>query len=802
MKIKFALTIIFISSHIFSFAQEKSNNHIIKGRIRDSITNAPISYVTVTLNSIKGLPVRSTLSKTDGSFLLEKVSAEATSVAINAVGYTAKTIYIDSIKIKSENIDLGNILLNSRTNELKEINVSAQKPIIKQETDRIIYDVQADPDSKGQNALDIMRKVPLISLDADDKIQLKGSSKYLILINGRSSGILTRNPREILLSMPALHMQKIEVITTPPAKYDSEGVSGIINIITTQNKNDGYNALIGTFFNSLIGEGFWSELTLKRKKFGISGFMMGLLNNPPHTEINNYRIQNDPFGSKVLQEGANRSDGNHKDGNIEISYDIDSLNLVTGSFALNFEKGDQTENDLFRIFNKNNDIDKLYRLNYNNRSHINGYDIGVNYQRGFKNNKNRLFTTSYKLITFDNDQNITNAATEKFNYYNDDLWQQNGSGSQEQTFQLDYVHPLKNLDIEGGIKFISRKNYSEFLTGNFDTPEIKIPTESDKFDYLQNIYSAYNSYYLKLKNWGIKLGFRLERTTINANSLSLSTAINNNYSNFIPSLSVQRNLNNARSLNFGYSQRLQRPGIAQLNPFVNKSNPLFYYSGNPNLLPVVNHNFEFGYSQSTKGYFMISADYSFAHNTIQNLISLGLDSISRSTYYNIGKSENTGLNISYSYPITKKLNLNINGRASYTWLQGYINNELQKNSGIQANSNASLSYKLEHDWRLSFNFGYTSRSVLLQGSLNEYYNSSIIVNKEFLKKKAGIFMNLKNPLQKFRHATTLSNTDFFTQQSDIKSYYRGIYINFYYRFGGLDEKIKKNKRGVNNDDIK
>src|SRR4029077_13347907 len=173
---------------------------------------------------------------------------------------------------RGQSADLGTIYLKPSGKQLKEVSVVVVKPLIKRDLDGITYDVSADPETPSLSALDMMRKVPLLTVDGNDNIKLKGKANYKILINGKESALMAKNPSDVLRSMPATNIERIEVITTPPAKYDAEGLAGIINIITKKNVDQGYNIGINGRYNTLWGPGFNLNGTLKQGKFGLSAF--------------------------------------------------------------------------------------------------------------------------------------------------------------------------------------------------------------------------------------------------------------------------------------------------------------------------------------------------------------------------------------------------------------------------------------------------------------------------------------------------------------------------------------------------
>lgn len=785
-----------------AFAQTPSV-YSIKGVVTDSLTKKPIEYVTVGLKATDGKAVKSALTSSKGAFSFDKVASGKYNVTLVSIGYQKKTIAVDATRAGNAEVSLGTILLTSATNQLSEVSITADRPIVKQEVDRISYDVQADPENKVNTVLDMLRKMPLVSLDAEDNIEVKGSSSFKVLINGRPSALVARSPKDVFKSMPASSIQKIEVITTPPAKYDGEGLAGIINIITNKKVDQGYNGSLSARYSFPYGPGANAQLTVKGGKFGFSAYGGASMQNAPSTGFSSSRLTI-PTQTSLLQTGSRENDADWGYTNMELSYEIDSLNLITAEAGFNKYGGTSLSDQLSRQLDGNGTLTQGYRLMNTGDFNWGGYEVGVNYQLGFKRNKEQLMTASYKYNSNADDMLSELLTSENFSYPLNDYRQENNSGTDEQTFQLDYTHPAgKKLNIEGGLKGILRGNFSDYEYQSFvpGTGEFVVDEDrSNKFNYQQDVYSFYNSYQLKLDKWGVKAGLRLERTVVDADFTSSAQKFDTDYNNFIPSVSVQRKLKNNSSLNLGYTQRIQRPSIWQLNPFVDESNPQFIRSGNSNLKPVLNHNFELSYSMFKKGSVNMGLSYGFANNTIQYVSRLD-GNVTRTTFENIGSSKNLGFNASTNRQITKDFNINVNGRLSYMWIEGFVNDKFYENDGIQGNAYLYAGYKLPQDFRLGFNAGFYSAWINLQGKSNPYYYTSASLSKEFLKKKATLSASVSNPFQKFRNWKNDTSTPDFIQTSSSQNYYRNFNVNFNYRFGQLKESIKKNRRGISNDDV-
>lgn len=784
-------------------AQNPEARGVIRGIIADSSNNEKIAYATISIKIEGAENLRSALSKEDGSFMIEKIPFGKHQLIVLNVGFK-KLVQEIIISEEKSTLNLGTIFISSSNNQLQEVQITTEKALVKQEVDRISYDVQSDPESKFQTALDMLRKVPLVSVDADDNIQVKGSGNFKVLINGRPSSLVARNPRDVFKAMPASSIVKIEVITNPPAKYDAEGLAGIINIITTKKLESGYNGTVSTRYNFPWGPGVSASLTLKKNKFAMSAYYGNGYQDIPQTGFNSSRIgllQE----TTLLQNGTNKNFWFWQYLESEMSYEFDTLNLLTATIGTNPGYGDTKSIQSNNLFNSTGGVDQSFILTNNGHNDWNGTDIGLNFQHGFKKNKDQLLTLSYKYSPSTNGNENNVSASQNVNYNFNPFKQKNESGTKEQTYQMDYVHPIKKVDVEAGVKAILRNNYSIYSQHNFDpfTNEYVYDTSnSNNFDYQQNVYSFYNSYNVKLDKWGIRLGVRIERTNVDADFETTATKVKQDYTNVIPSVSVQRKFKDMSSMNLGYTQRIERPSIWELNPFVNQSNPRFLSYGNPNLQAVLTNNFELGYSTFKKGSINVGASYSFANNTIQNVTSLGSDTISRDTYENIGKDKKLGFNANISYPISKKLNVNVNALLSYIWIEGTFNSQFYTNEGFQGNAFAFASYTLPKEIRTRVNVGYYSPWIQLQGQSNEFVYSSFSVSKDFLDKKLTVTAQISNPWKKYRDWEQNFNTSQFIQTSNYQNFYRNYGCSLSYRFGKLDGGVKKSQRGISNDDVK
>lgn len=777
----------------------------IKGRVTDSISQKVLSFATITLLSVpRARIVKSTFTDAEGRFELSQLSWGDYNLTVTNLGYKPLHITIPTPPSNSGDIiTLGKLSIAPIQNDLSAVNVSGFKPLIVQQADRLSYDVQADPESKASNALDMLRKVPLVSVDGADNIRLKGGSNYRMLINGKTSSLVSNNPSDLLKAMPADNIEKIEVITTPPAKYDAEGISGIINIITQRKLSEGYSVSLTSTYNTVNGPSVNGNAKLKHGKFGIQGFV-GTAQPIEQTVATGYQnATSSPLSSQVLQEGMMVQDRENTFGSAQFSFEADSLNLFTAE--LEYQTGGSTQRmqQVSNYFDQQMRMNQSYELMNSSINRLRGTDLGFNHEHTFRRAKGQLLTSSYRY-SYSRDA-FTNDATygKTLNYPSLDFLQNNKSGSKEHTAQIDYVHPFRIFQVELGAKAILRDNFSEFDRRNLDLQSGVYrldPNQTNEFTYKQNIYSLYNSYHLTSGDWDARAGLRLERSSVEANFSATPDLIKQQYTNLFPSLSVQKMLDGSNSLSVGYQQRLARPGILLLNPFENYSNPGFLTSGNPNLEAVINHSVDLIYGNYSKRPFTLGLNYTFANNTIENVTQVGEDQISRTNYQNVGKKRTIGVLFNANFTFSPKLNTNIDAQLMHVGLSGLIGANTYDSDGFQGHIFSNTRYRFEKGYRLGMDVSYDSRYVLLQGRDNDFLYYSVSGSRDFFDDKATISVSSSNFFNKYNRLDFRTQGRDFDQRRFYDIYYRRFNIRLIYKFGRLKEDIKKNKRGIRNDD--
>ena len=766
----------------------------ITGAVSEQSKGSPLRLATVELlKKSNGSALAATSTDSAGKFVLSTADSGDLRLVVTLVGYSK---FDTTIAGGTGDVEIPPVYLSSEYKQLGAATVTSVRSPVHQEVDRLVYDVQADPENKINTLVDMLRKVPLISVDADDNVKVKNSGNYKVLVNGKETSMTTNDPKTFFRSMAANNVQKIEVITTPPAKYDGEGLAGIINIVTVKKMNNGYSGSLSANYKDPNGPWGNGNINLKAGNFGLSAFAGVTEYNTPTTTFG-YTQQGLSGSPLFVQEtGSGHTRSNNEYASTQLSYTIDSLNLLTADLGYNRNNGTN-----FRTYFSNQTIDTAsasYGLSNNGTSSGSGYDLGLAYQLGFKHNKGQLLDLAYKYTSSTANLGNNVGLFDKVDYDQDNYIQQNKTGFGEHSIQLDYTQPLKKVEMDAGAKVILRSYTSDYSLDSFDAQTGNYMVDSagsNNFTYDQDIYSVYNSYQLNLHKWTIMAGLRDELT-------ENTGSIGSHYNNLLPSLAIQDKFTSAQSINFGYSDRIQRPGIQQLNPFVNEQNPLFINYGDPYLKPELNHTFSASYSLNLKFSLNFELSYSFSDNTIQNVSTLMADGVTNITYQNLGKDKNYDANLGMFIPAGRHLIVNLNGQVSYVRMTGTVDTAMLMRSGTVGNATVYAGYKFGNDWRAGFTFLYFSPVVTLQSTGSPYYYTSLSVSK-VLFKKLTISASASNPYQRFLDFKYKTADPAFLQLSNTNIVYRRFNIGINFRFGKLKgDSVKKSKNTINNSDIK
>ena len=801
MKYTFLLLMSFLFT-LTTLAQSISVN----GKLVSSDNNGlPYATISIAEGSSPNVSVKKLATKEDGTFStsLEKLEYLLT---FNFVGMDEIVESIDLTQTDKA-FDMGVISMKESSTELEELSVTAQRPLVKVEIDKLTYSAKDDPESSTSNVLDLLRKVPLITVDGEDEIQLKGSSNFKIYLNGKPSNMVSNNPSQVLKSMPANSVKDVEVITDPGAKYDAEGVGGIINIVTDKRVDDGYSGSVGANGDTFGGYGGNAYLSTKYGKFGFSGNAGYFYHDRPESESNYTREEFNPSPvNRLIQNGTSESNGGGLFLSGTMSYEPDTLNLFNIS-ASRF--GGEFKSLSSMVASSEGIRPYSYNTNSNSIGNFGGMNVSADYQRSFKK-KGELLTLSYRLEKNPNDSEFESEYdnVEGGFYYESGykLRSSNDAVGQEHTTQIDYVNPLnENHSIEAGLKYIFRDNSSRGNHTYFDVIDGVWYPDLDRkndLDHKQNITSGYLGYGYKTGKIGFKVGLRGEQTNQKIVFISSTTdSVRTKFFDMIPSATVSYQLGMTQNIKAGYNMRISRPGIWYLNPYINDMDPNNISYGNPNLESEQQHNFNINYGTFTqKINFNATLTYSFAQNAVTSISFIDENGVTNNTYANVGKNQTIGTNIYASWTPTVSIRTYINGGMNYTDIRSNDESGLS-NSGFSGRAFGGITYTLPLDIRLGANGGLFMNRIQLQTVQSPFYYYSFSLMKSFLDKKLDLALNVQDIFSKYREISSTTTGVGFKQKSINMNPVRNLRLSVTYRFGNLKSSMKRVQRTITNEDV-
>ena len=791
-----------------------SDSYSISGQVIDSLSNEPVPYATVAVAFVQDPTqyVNAAACDGDGKFGMQLKAPGNYVMTVQSVGINTLTKPF-TLTEANKKADFGVLLVHEKTQTIHEVTISAQRPLVKVEIDKIIYNMEDDPESKVSSTLEMLRKVPMLTVDGEDKIQLKGSSNFKIYMNGKPSNLLSgQNVSEVLKSMPANSIKNIEVITDPGARYDAEGIGGIINIVTTRNLFQGYQGSVmlnaGTFGNF----GGSAYLSAKTGKFGLTGNFFYTDYPRPWGE---QESESENFVDQTYHKengfGKYKNNLIYMLGNLEASYEFDTLRLLSLGVNLLSGKSRNISEMAFEMLNHSGIPEYGYKTNGDIKNVMGTTGINLDYQRSTRR-KGEYYTWSYRFNKEPNDNgnysytsNITGEMPIDIRH---NQWFDNHANTVEHTGQIDYTNPITpKHSIETGLKYILRQNISKVnhyemgAGGNWEA----LPSNGDNdFEHISHIYAGYASYAFKAEKFGFRTGVRAEGTMQDVKyHPDKSRNFSVDYFNVVPSITVSYQMKPAQTIRAGYNMRIFRPGIWYLNPYVNDTDPYNISFGNPNLVPEKSNSFNLNYSFfSTKITLNLSASYSYIGNAIESYTFINPEQteVKRQTYKNIGRNQSTGFYATAGWTPHRMLRISFNGGLNYSDMKSV---ELDaSNSGLTGNGTIGAMLSLPKDFRINANGAYMARTVMLQGDQSGYFYLYLTAGKDFLQKKMSVSVMCLNPHTKYLKLTGTTTTEDYASKYTIYYPMREIRIGISYRFGNLKEAIRKVERGISNDDVK
>lgn len=739
---KYTLAILFLFTNVLLLSAQ--SNIRITGTVVDAADGSPIPYATtVAISNTDQKVISGTTTDENGEFSLSSTSADI-SIEISFIGYEKNKI--TEFALRNSAVALGKVTLSQNSESLDEVSVVAEKSTVEFKLDKRVFNVGKDISSSGMGALDVLNNVPSVNVDLEGAITLRGNSGVQILINGKPS-VLADEQSNALGTLTADMIESIEVITNPSAKYEAEGTSGIINIILKKEEKKGFNGSAsintGVPHNHSIGV----SLNQRTEKFNFfTQFGAGYRSLPRYSESTNHNLTDNTM---VKSDGVSYRNENFYNITLGADYYLNDLNMITlsGNFAYEIETPDgETHFDLYdSIGQLYSSYDRIETTNATNPK----YQYDLQYKKQFKNNEDHtlLFSTLGRFFGKDQSSDFIN----EYSYgpeYASNQQTETDFYQADYTYKLDYTNPITDaFTLEAGAQYqITDVGNDYAVYDQQGTDWVLDSSLTNNFEYNQKVFGVYATGSYEGEKWGLKLGLRLENTDLQTVQATTNESNSQYYTNFFPTVHTSYKISQRFSLQAGYSRRIFRPRLWDLNPFFNIQNNFNVYTGNPNLLP------EFADSYELTGIFIFekaSLTSSIYHLYTTDVIERISDfdettGVNRTLPENIGASNKTGIELTGKYSPYKWLSLTGDFNYGYFIRQGEFENQNFDFNGDQWSLKFTTKFKLPADIDLEITPNYQSRYKTVQGEVSGFAFADAGIRKKLWKGKAVINLAVRD----------------------------------------------------------
>lgn len=793
---------------------------IVVGSVKDSLTfeGEPSAVLQFYRNTDLEKPVAFTTTDLDGNFVQELVIEGEYVAVYSNVG--RRTVSVSFVTVGEDSLRLADILVQDDVEMLEAGKVTALRPLVKMDVDKMTYKVEDDVDSKTSTVLEMLRKVPMVSVDGEDNITVNGSSSFQVLVDGKPNVMISSNPSEVFRSMPASSIKDIQVITNPGVKYDAEGVGGVLNITTNRSQTggsladlDGYNATVGlngsTRLENGYGYGLRTYVTGQNNKLTYSANLNLNRNISDGMEMLNTQSMLDPSGNP-LSTTTNSSKSGSKSlmgmASLDLGYEIDNLRLVSASAGLMLmNSGSQAEQLAQMVFGTNS---ISYGSLLDSDMKMKSITASVDYQRSFENNPDRSLVFSYQLSSrpLDSYSKTLFDADNGFAIDLTDRYSKGLSNTFQNTFQIDYSDKwLDCITFNAGAKYISRLNKSDqnqFYDVNGEW--VRSDEASELYRHDNNIAAGYLQIAYGAQSFSAKLGARYEHTF---QSISYAegkgNSLNVNYGDLVPAASLQYNISMMQNIGLSYSMRIRRPGITFLDPYVDVSDPLTRTYGNPDLSTEKAHTINLVYNYFSNGLMLnFTIRDTYCGNGISSYTFYDEQGLLNTTFGNILKSNTVGANIYANLNIGSKTRIMLNASLDYSVLDNPLLS--QHNEGLSGMAMVGLQQTLPWDLRLSLNVMGNTRTKTVDGWTSGMTMAMGSLTKSFLDDRLSVSVSGTLPLAKDLKMVMESHKagpDYKVDSFNVMPMSQAS-INITWSFGNKKNvRIKKARTSIVNDDL-
>ncbi|MFI5138752.1 MAG: TonB-dependent receptor domain-containing protein [Sphingobacteriales bacterium] len=785
----------------------------ITGHVTDSITKQPVDYATVSIyKQGSASPFNGASTDPKGAFTVDGIPNGDYKITVEFLGYKRHTIAHVIISNNNKNVSLGTVLLSPLQNQLKEVNITAAGPTVENKIDKLVYSPGNDLTSQGGVALDVLQKVPMVSVDINGNVELMGNTNIQFLINGKPSTIFGSSITDALQAIPASQIKNIEVITNPGAKYDAAGTGGIINIVLKDNNVQGVNGSVNLSAGTRLENGSFN-INAKKGKVGVSAFFSGNENLTSETPSSGNRSTFNNARDSVTNLAQNGLSNFKRSGyrsGLSFSWDITPKDALTASVNFNHfgnNSNGYVNNRQTTTYLNNPPIDTNSINKSTSRFFDNSTDFSLSYKKTFKNKEQELDVLYNQ--SFGTNQNNYSQETDYTNLTFPPLGSiGNNPGTDKETdMSIDYVQPVADgFTIETGAKAtienISNSVNTQMLANGAYVPNAH---QTYGFNYGRKVFAYYLSANFSLFNKFIdgKAGLRDEYTSsdFTSSSTDFPNATIPSYNILAPSFVLSHKLDKTQTIKFSYSYRLERPQYRSLNPFYNISDPHNISVGNPELKPELGHNFELGYNKSfakgvnvyVAGFYRYNTDDLQSFTTVDSVLNVGgvtYHNVALTQSYNIGKETTEGINLFGSVPAGK-----FTFRSNMFFADRITDNPGSPQvQGFMYRINLNTSYEFVKDLAAEFFINYRSSQRTIQGTNPAFLFYNFAVRKQFMNKKASIGLTAANPFNQYVNVNSTTYGANFNQSSLRQIPLRSFGISLMYKFGKMEFKKERDQQ--------
>ncbi len=813
----FLLILLFICCYTL----DAQNKNFISGKVIDSASKKAIDYATITLYDSKtNKALNGSTTDSLGNFKISGVDTGIYNLSFEFIGYDQKFITGLRVEEGKTEYDVGVVSIFKNENTLKDVVVTSEQKLVETKIDKIVFNAENDITSQGGVATDILKKVPQVSIDADGNVELAGNSGIRFLIDGKPSTAFGSNIADVLQSIPASQIKSIEVITNPGAKYDAQGMGGIINIILKKSKVNGINGNASVSIGTRLENGSFN-ITTRKNNFGLHAFISGNTRIPAPTPTDLSRVTTDSIGKAYYilnQESEPETKRYGVQSGIGFDWTYKKYNNFSGNVNYNrfSSSGDGLifQNQQTIPFDSDSILSEINSTSNSVNSFLfYSFNANLNYKRTFAKEDQSL-EMNVRTDVGRNHQTGNNFQTllpQDSVFYG--INNNNQGKTTETEIEIDYTQPFGE-----NVKFSTGADLTfDDINSNSNVYALQPDSKQYVYDslisnyllYHQQVYALYAELSFPVGNlFDAQIGSRYERTEINSfYSDAAQQSSTPGYNTLVPSIYLLRKLSDNQTLKLSYSKRIERPDYEDLNPFINTADPKNIYAGNPYLKPEIGHRIELAYNHDygQRGSFMITAFYRINDNDIQPYTAVYpslvigdsvYTNIAVNTRENIGTEHNAGINFFGTIKASDKFNL----RTNISFFRRYIVNGID--SGRNPTSynyrfNLNATYQFTKTFAAEFFGNFNSPRNELQGKYPSFTSYTIAARKQLWNRKASIAITATNIFGEYVDQRTILYGTNFVTNSLREIPFRSIGINFTWKFGKLEFKRDNDDREGN-----